>query len=934
MPRKPKLPYRIKLALIAFGVTVFCVISPPSFAHSPVTFSSPAVLSTPTPIATTELVQQGRSLYEAGRYTEAINALQTALQHYRSQGNGLGQAMTLSNLALAYQQLGQWQDANQAIDQSLTLLEQLKGQNQNDSERSQVLAQTLDIQGSLQLDTGRAQQALTTWQQSQTMYQQLGDRNGIVRSRINQVQALQTLGFYRRALTTLTEVNQLLQGQPDSLTKAIQLRALGDALQLAGDLEQGQQVLQRSLEIAKAAQSNQEISAALLSLGNLSRSRLTPTGVQAAINYYQQAANLASNPVTKVQAQINWLNLLSTLNQAGSVPALVTQIQTELAALPPSQASVYARIQFAQTLIKSGYQPQGTGRPSVPPVPAPDAIPPAPTTPATDQQVALRGQPPNDPNNVAVGTSGPGTGNLVMPPPQEIAQILATAAQQAKGLGDQRAEAHAVGALGGLYEQTQQWNYAKNLTQQALLLAQTINAADVSYRWQWQLGRLLKQQGDISGAIAAYDAAVNTLRSLRSDLVAVNRDVQFSFRESVEPVYRESVALLLETSNGEQPSTENLDLARQRIEALQLAELDNFFREACLDGRVVPLDKVVDQDNPTAAVIYPIILAEQLHVIVKIPQQALKHYAIKQPRSEVESVLNQLRQNLTEPDTLNEMQQQARQVYDWLIRPVAADLETSGVNTLVFVLDGSLRNVPMAALYDGKQYLVEKYAVALSLGLQLLSPKPLTDTPLQVLAAGLVEPPSAYRSQFPPLPGIEEEFKLIQDAGIPLQPLLNDAFRTQALAQKVNAAPFNVVHLATHGQFSSQAKDTFILAADGPINVNELDSLLRSRGETRPDAIELLVLSACQTATGDDRATLGLAGVTIRAGARSTLASLWSISDQSTAILIGNFYRELKTAKVTKAEALRRAQVTLLTEYPNFNRPLYWAPYILVGNWL
>lgn len=150
----------------------------------------------------------------------------------------------------------------------------------------------------------------------------------------------------------------------------------------------------------------------------------------------------------------------------------------------------------------------------------------------------------------------------------------------------------------------------------------------------------------------------------------------------------------------------------------------------------------------------------------------------------------------------------------------------------------------------------------------------------------------------------------------------------------MNASPFNVVHLATHGQFSSRLEDTFVLAADGPINVTDFDLLLRRRDETRPEAVELLVLSACQTATGDNRATLGLAGVAVRAGARSTVASLWNVGDRSTAILIGEFYRELVSAKVTKAEALRRAQLTLLQKYPNYSRPGYWAAYVLVGNWL
>lgn len=116
--------------------------------------------------------------------------------------------------------------------------------------------------------------------------------------------------------------------------------------------------------------------------------------------------------------------------------------------------------------------------------------------------------------------------------------------------------------------------------------------------------------------------------------------------------------------------------------------------------------------------------------------------------------------------------------------------------------------------------------------------------------------------------------------------------------------------------------------------MTQFDTFLRRRDETRSPAIELLVLSACQTAAGDNRATLGLAGAAVRAGARSTLASLWNIGDRSTAILMGAFYKELASSEVTKAEALRRAQVMLLQQYPNYSRPGYWAAYVLVGNWL
>jgi CHAT domain-containing protein len=816
-----------------------------------------------------ELLETGKALYEAGRLVEAQEVLQKVLQQYQALGDKLRQALTLSNLALVYQQQGMFFQANTAINESLQLLG-----TQNSQQYLHVLAQTLEIQGSIQLEQGQAQQALQTWQQAEAKYTVTSNRSAIIRSRINQAQALQILGFYRRALTMLTAVSQDLQSQPDSLIKVVELRSLGDALQLTGDLAQSRQVLQQSLKTAQKLQSRPEISATFLSLGNTAK---IAQDHQSAIAFYQQAIAQAASPLTKVQARINLLTILLNTQQWSAAKPLLTQIPSELDQLPLSQIAVYARIHFAQSLIKSA---EFKDRPLI----------------------------------------------------KHTAKILATATKLAQALGDKRAESYAIGTLGKLYEYNQQWVNAQKLTQQALTLAQSVNAPDIAYNWYWQLGRLLKQQGDIKGAIAAYDAAVNELQSLRNDLVAVNRNVQFSFKESVEPVYRESVALLLGLPK-DQLNEQILDKARQRIEALQLADLDNFFREACLNVTKVILDQVVDKDNPTTAVVYPIILPDKLQVIIKFPQQPLRHYSINKSQTEVERILGQLRQYITEPDRIEEVQSLSQQIYNWLIQPIQFDLQRSNVNTLVFVLDGALRNVPMAALYDGKQYLVEKYAVALNLGLQLQNPKSLAQEKLQVLAGGLVNPPSQF-AQFPPLPEIKSEFNLIAKTGVATTKLLDRDFTSKALERKISAVPFNVVHLATHGQFSSRPEDTFILATDGPINVADFDLLLRRRDETTPQALELLVLSACQTAEGDNRATLGLAGVAVRAGARSTMASLWNVGDRSTAILVGEFYRQLVSAKVTKAEALRRAQLTLLQKYPNYKRPGYWAAYVLVGNWL
>jgi CHAT domain-containing protein len=860
--------------LLACLTALLCIISPPVFAH----------LSTESPVtqgivATSQLLQQGRDYYEDGQFAAALKVWQQAAQAYQSQDDRLNQAMVLSNLTLANQELGQWSDATKAIASSLELLQSVP----DTPDRRRILAQALNTQGSLQLAQGKTEEALTSLQQATEVYKQVGDEAGVIRSLLNQAQALRVMGLYRRALITLTEVNQTLQGQPDSPLKAAGLRQLGNALRLVGNLNESQEALQQSLAIAQKLPSPPDISAALLSLGNTLRLQQKTDD---ALKFYQKAAEIAGSPTTRIQAQVNQLSLIVDGGVKSSLwslaQPLLPQIQAQLADLPPSRIAVSARINFAQSLLKM--EEAGRKREDK----------------TSDSPVPL------EPSRF-----------------QEIAQIQATAIQQAKSLGDPRSQAYALGSLGGLYEKAGQLSEAQELTQQALVLAQANNAPDIAYRWEWQLGRLLNAQGEEKGAIAAYTEAVNTLQSLRSDLVAINSDVQFSFREGVEPVYREFVALLLK-ADGSQTSSERLERARKVIESLQVAELDNFFRAACLNAKPVQID-AIDQK---AAVIYPIILADRLEVILSLPQQPLRHYATSLPKEQVERILSQLRQNLTKRFG-RDFLPLSQQVYNWLIRPAEADLQASGVKTLVFVLDGPLRNIPMAALNDGQQYLMEKYGIALTPGLELLASQPLARGTLKVLIAGLSE----ARQGFSALPNVEVELKQIQSE-VPGQELLNQQFTKTTIQNAIDAVPFPVVHLATHGQFSSKAEDTFILTWDGRINVNDLNNLLQRTDLRQSNPIELLVFSACETARGDNRAALGIAGVAVRAGARSTLATLWVVDDEATSALMVRFYKELTDATVTKAEALRRAQQSILQDSKYRQQPFYWAPYVLVGNWL
>jgi CHAT domain-containing protein len=283
-----------------------------------------------------------------------------------------------------------------------------------------------------------------------------------------------------------------------------------------------------------------------------------------------------------------------------------------------------------------------------------------------------------------------------------------------------------LGTLGKLYEQSQRWKEAKTLTEKALSIAQAMNADDLAYQWQWQLGRLLKVQKKNEEAIAAYRQSVTTLQSIRRDLLAANPEIQFEFRESVEPVYRQLVDLLLQPSSNQDKETsqEKLLQAREAIESLQLAELENFFREICLVAKQ-PIDRVVDNSSPATAIVYPIILPNRIEIILKLPQQPLRRYTTYIPQEKVENTLAKLRQDLTFVATLTDIKSLSNQTYNRLLQPLEKDLQQNKIKTLVFVLDGALRNIPMAVLYDGQQYLVQKYNIAIAPGLQLIDPKPL-----------------------------------------------------------------------------------------------------------------------------------------------------------------------------------------------------------------
>lgn len=851
------------------------------------------------------LVQQGIELFEGEQFNQAVKIWNTALNQEQEQ---LSRAFILSNLSLAYQNLGQWSEAENSIAQSLEILENLALKTQTYTE---ILAKSLNSKAHLLWLKGNFERAIATWDMAANNYLQAGNQAQAVNCELNQTKALQALGFSSKAQKIANRIYQDLASIPSPKLKIRGLQRLGNVLRNVGNLPQSEQVLRESLDIAATPDT-------LLELGNTERalsdryletnqSQLAEQYAQAAIAHYQEAFNGESG--NNFPAGLNQLSLAIAMGKWSQISSLLPQLRQSLDSLATSRIGIFARLNFARSLscLKEITEQQNLTC----------------VTKARRQKLnqIIHSQKKTD---------------IAVPAWEQIAQEIKQTMQSAP---DFRLKSYAIGELGKLYESQQKWQLAQKYTQQALLTLEGIQAPEIRYRWEWQLGRILKQQGNIKGAIKAYSLAIKTLKSVRRDLLTVNSEVRFSFRDYTEPLYREFVTLLLQDNQSERVNQENLEQAIESIDALQLAEVENFLNcdlDATLQLNRQP--KSIDEIDPNTAFIYPVILEDRLAVIFKQPGQSLEYQINSVDQETVTQTIQKLKTAVIRGYG-SQVLSYSQILYNWLIEPWEQYLEDSEqISTLVFILDGELRNIPMGVLYDVKkqEYLIEKhYALSLLPSFQVLDLQKTTLKELEVLGAGISEELQVQDKSFNSLE-VTQELAKIQNT-ISSSILLNAEFTQANIQKNLDTEDYSIVHLATHGNFSSNPEETYILIYDSDVprgsllKARDLDVLLRNKNNQKP--IELLVLSACETAEGDKRAALGLAGLAVRAGARSTLATLWQVSDQSTVKLMTKFYQELSVPGTSKAIALHHAQQSLLKE-PNYRAPYYWSPYVLVGNWL
>lgn len=865
---------------------------------------------------TNALVEQGIRDYNAGNFFNAIKNWQEALNQYKN--NLSARALVYENLARAYQQIG---------------------------ENKQAIASLMAAIG----DYGAVQNT-----------QQVGR----MKSELAQVHS--NLGQPRKAIALLCgqlidkskyQVNQNIECTPDSAAqiatkyndqrgRVAALGILGEAYRLIGSYDQAIKYLDAAQQVTPEYQF-----LVFNSLGNAYKSRGQLRELQAdsaikagvstkeqeltqkslddykkAYQYFQDSIKFARNQKQAVAEMRGLLNLIQLASQTSGQFIHEEEFSKTLADalnvlqdLPDSATKVYGEIDLAylqrhaKTTSHFIYCP-------------------------TD--LVLSG------NNTALN-------------------LLENSVLTSKKIPDNRLSSYANGALGHFWECQKDYEKALKYTQTAIIAADSnLSAKDSLYLWDWQAGRILDAQKRKQEAIASYQRAFNTLEDIRQDILTAERDVQFDLRDVVRPLYRTLAQSRLELLGvgaiTDERRAKELSRVVNTIDALRLAELQNYFGNDCILSGLNPklVGELLKDHSVTfqnTGFLSSIILDGKTGILLQLPNQATKFKWIEDPyqpgankivsSETLEKKIAEFRKGLVSKAEINYDTTIAAELYDWIIRPFAEDIKSQKVKTLVFIQDGFLRSVPMAALYDSQQqkYLIETYAVATTPSLRVTQPTIRDRSTQKALILGLTQAATIDGKTFDRLLAVPSEVSAVASIFPDRTPLIDDNFIPESFQQKLEKTPYSIIHIASHAQFGIIPEDTFIVTGKNQkLTISQLETSLRNLNN-KSHSVELLTLSACETALGDDRATLGLAGVALQVGVKSAIASLWSVTDESTSEMVKTLYTNYRQAGMSIAEALQTAQIRMINAKklpsseninPLYDHPAYWAPMIVIGNWL
>ncbi len=513
---------------------------------------------------------------------------------------------------------------------------------------------------------------------------------------------------------------------------------------------------------------------------------------------------------------------------------------------------------------------------------------------------------------------------------QRMHSIINQALSIGKQLNNNAIISSALGESAQLFEKQKNYPEALQLTRKAVFFAGK-NYPETLYQLQWQLGRIFESMEKTKEAISLYQQSIDTMESFQHAFFMGYHNSDTIYKQKVKPVYYGYVSLLLKSydDSGTLP-TVTLKTAIKTIEQLKQAEIKNHFKDECINYYDKP-SVIPDRMPEKTALFYPFSLSDRL-ILLTIMPQGITYKSVPVSQKKLEKWIQSLKKRF-DLRTYSKLRfnKYAKDLYDWFIFPVEKDLEQQDINTIFIAAEGILQTIPFSALLDKKtnKYLMEKYAIAILPSISFINKTQQSvrsNLQKRALICGLTQ----ARQGFATLKGIETQLKDIQRI-IGGTMLINDKFTTLNLIKEFQYSTPDIIHIITHGNVGNTPDDIYLLTYNGRLSLNNLAAIIHS-GIFREKPLDLLTLGACQTAIGDERFALGLAGIAFKTGAQNVIATLRPVEKNATNNLMKQFYKNCASMNFSnKAIALQKAQINLYHS-EKYAHPVFWSPFILLGN--
>jgi CHAT domain-containing protein/Tfp pilus assembly protein PilF len=917
------------------------------------------------------LYDQGTDQYNNGQFQEALETYQKVLVIYQQSGKQADIAKTLYVVGIIHNQLAQYSQARNFLEQALVIYRKIADK--------EGIADTVNALGAVVNNLGQYQQALEYYQYALVISQEVGDRENSANILNNIGGIYQSIGKYPEALKYYQEslaIRQKIKEKPDI---AHTLNSIGSVYYEMGQFAQALKLFQQALAIA---QTDKDYTKEGNILNNIGLVYNELSQYKQALKYYQQALGIRKRTSDKAGEGTTLHNIGFVYNQMKKYAQALDYYQQALVIFreignQPKIGSTLNNIGFAYQELKQYSQ-------------ALESLQQALTI---LQQVGDRAVVGRTLDSMGKVYKGLGKDSQALASYQQALAV-------SREVGDKPAERITLSNIGDLLAQ-QKPQLAIIFYKQSVNLTEDIRAQLRSLPREQQqsytativdtyrrLADLLLQQNRVLEAQQVLDLLKiqeldDYLRDVRGNEKTAEGVETLSPEQSINQGLKVTADKQIQISRQLSelqkilPTNRNPNQTAKivELEAKLITEFNQFIDSPEVNAwlnqlspktvqQIIPLDNLnslrdnLQRLNQNAVLLYPLILDNRLELVLTTPNTPPIHRSVPVKKEELNRAIVEFRIALENPES--DATIPAQKLYNYLIKPIEKDLANANAQTIIYAPDGPLRYVPLAALYDGKQWLVQRFRTnnITAISLTELDTQPL---PQVKVLAGATTQRHIVQLESTSLP-----FKALEYAGVEVKnlatmmpetkTLLDNEFTRQALIPYLNV--YSIIHMATHAKFvNAKPEYSFILMGDGGlITLPDIQKLPLMN-------VDLVVLSACETAVGDQigkgEEILGFGYQIQRTGARAAIASLWTVSDGGTQALMNAFYAFLSPGKMTKAEALHKAQIAMITsDYSGISQdqdrgilkstrdnlpakvanrlshPYYWASFILIGNGL